>query len=150
MAASRAARASIWGELFGVPHSFVIEKERATLRDWYVIAGQAAPAPHFAHLEACAALRTVLVTVPRASRSSEHFPVGFDLHLLLMDTTFPIQRHWWYKSGTVNCPGLTESRRFSAAPPANKKNPPPPSRPLQSCKLLSSGVQPLYGNMQLL
>ena len=29
-----------------------------------------------------AALRIVLVTVPRVSRSCEHFPDGFDLHLL--------------------------------------------------------------------
>ena len=30
----------------------------------------------------CAALRIVLVTVPRVSRFCEHFPDGFDLHLL--------------------------------------------------------------------
>ena len=30
----------------------------------------------------CAALRIVLVTVPRVSRSCEHCPDGFDLHLL--------------------------------------------------------------------
>jgi len=36
----------------------------------------------FAHPEGCAALRIVLVTVPRVSRSCEHFPDGFDLHLL--------------------------------------------------------------------
>jgi len=54
------------------------------LRDWYFIAEQPAPAPHLAHPEGCAALRIVLVTVPRVSRSCEHFPDGFDLHLLLM------------------------------------------------------------------
>ena len=42
-------------------------------RDWYVIAEQPAPAPHLAHPEGCAALRIVLVTVPRVSRSCEHF-----------------------------------------------------------------------------
>ena len=56
----------------------------------YYIAEQPAPAPHFAHPEECAALRKpyalckpyVLVTVPRVSRVCEHFPDGFDLHLL--------------------------------------------------------------------
>ena len=42
-------------------------------RDWYFAAGQPAPAPHLAHPERCAsgwaALRTVLVTVHRVSRS---------------------------------------------------------------------------------
>jgi len=54
----------------------------AIARDWYFIAEQPAPAPHLAHPEGCAALRIVLVTVPRVSRSCEHFPDGFDLHLL--------------------------------------------------------------------
>ena len=54
-------------------------------RDWYFIAEQPAPAPHLAQPEGCAALRIVLVTVPRASRSCEHFPDGFDLHLLQAD-----------------------------------------------------------------
>ena len=56
-------------------------------RDWYFIAEQPAPAPHLAHPEhpeGCAALRVVLVTVPRVSRSCELFPDGFDLHLLLL------------------------------------------------------------------
>jgi hypothetical protein len=48
----------------------------------YFIAAQTAPAPHLAHLKGCAALRIVLVTVPRVSRSCERFPDGFDLHLL--------------------------------------------------------------------
>ena len=39
-------------------------------------------APHLAHPEGCAALRIVLVTVPRVNRSCEHFPDGSDLHLL--------------------------------------------------------------------
>ena len=41
-------------------------------RDWCFIAEQPAPAPHLAHPEGCAALRIVLVTVPRVSRSCEH------------------------------------------------------------------------------
>ena len=40
------------------------------------VAEQSAPAPHRAHPEGCAALRIVLVTVPRVSRSCEHFPDG--------------------------------------------------------------------------
>jgi len=46
-------------------------------RDWYCIADQPAPAPHLAHPERCAALRIVLVTVPRVSRSCEHLPCPF-------------------------------------------------------------------------
>ena len=46
------------------------------------IAEQPALAPHLAHLGGCAALGIVLVTVPRVSRSCEHFPIGFDPHLL--------------------------------------------------------------------
>ena len=46
---------------------------------WYCIAERPVPALHLAHPERCAALRIVLVTL---SRSCEHFPVGFDLHLL--------------------------------------------------------------------
>ena len=41
-------------------------------RDWYVIAEQPAPAPHLAHPERCAALRIVLVTVPRFSTFRMH------------------------------------------------------------------------------
>ena len=51
-------------------------------RDWCFIAEQPVPAPHLAHPEGCAALRIVLVTVPRVSRSCEHSPDGFDLPLL--------------------------------------------------------------------
>ena len=47
-----------------------------------VIAEQPAPVPHLAHQEGYAALRIVLFTMPRVSRSCEHFPDGFDLHLL--------------------------------------------------------------------
>jgi len=53
-------------------------------RDWYFIAEQPVPALHLAHLEGCAALRIVLVTVPRVCRSCDHFPDGFDLHLVPM------------------------------------------------------------------
>ena len=38
--------------------------------------------PHLAHPEGCAALRIVLVAVPRVSRSCKHFPDGFNLHFL--------------------------------------------------------------------
>ena len=41
-----------------------------------------ASAPHLAHPEGCAAVRIVLVTVPRVSHTREHFPVRFDLRLL--------------------------------------------------------------------
>ena len=51
-------------------------------RDLYFIAEQPAPVPHLAHPEGCAALRIVPVTVPRVSRTCEHFPDGFDLPLL--------------------------------------------------------------------
>ena len=47
-------------------------------RDWYFIAEQPAPAPHFAHSGGCAALRIVLGTVPRVSRSRQHFPNGYE------------------------------------------------------------------------
>ena len=53
-------------------------------RDWYVIAEKPAPAPHFAHPEECAALRIVLVAVPRVSRSCEHFPDGFDAQQVIV------------------------------------------------------------------
>ena len=50
--------------------------------DWHFIAEQPVPAPRRAHPEGSVALRIVLVTVPRVSHSCEHFPDGFDLHLL--------------------------------------------------------------------
>ena len=68
-------------------HSLVLLLKRRVVRpdlhwrDWYSITEQAL-APHFAHLEECAALRIVLATVPYVSRSCEHFPDEFDLHLL--------------------------------------------------------------------
>ena len=54
--------------------------------DWYLIAEQPALTPHLAHPERCAALRIVLLPVPCVSRSCEHFPDGFDLHLLRTGT----------------------------------------------------------------
>ena len=50
--------------------------------DRYFIAEQPAPAPHLAYPKGCAALHIVIDTVPRVSRSCEHFSNGFDLHLL--------------------------------------------------------------------
>ena len=50
--------------------------------DWYFIAEWPTQAPHLARPEGCSALRIVPVTVPRVSRSCEHFPDGFDVHLL--------------------------------------------------------------------
>ena len=55
---------------------------RRLQRDLYFIAEQVALAPHLAHPEGCAALRIVLVAVPRVSRSCQHFPDSFDVHLL--------------------------------------------------------------------
>ena len=51
-------------------------------RNWYRIAEQPAPAPRLAHPEGCAALRSVLVAVPRVSRFCKRFPDEFELHLL--------------------------------------------------------------------
>ena len=51
-------------------------------RYWFFIAVQPESVRHHAYPEGCAALRIVLVTVPRVSRSCELFPDGFDLHLL--------------------------------------------------------------------
>ena len=48
-----------------LPHRTLVVLQR----DWYFIAEQLAPAPHLAHPEGCTALRIVLVTVPRVSRS---------------------------------------------------------------------------------
>jgi hypothetical protein len=47
----------------------------------FFIAELQTPAPHLAHPEGCTALRIVLVTVPLVSRSCEHLPDGFGLHL---------------------------------------------------------------------
>ena len=58
-------------------------------RDWYFGAEHPAPAPHLAYPEGCAALRIVLVAVPRVSRFCEHFPDGFDLHLLRRGARIP-------------------------------------------------------------
>ena len=67
-------------DLFNIRHG----PSRSTAsRDWYFMAEQPAPAPHLAHPGGCAALSIVLVTVLRVSGSCEHFPDGFDLHILL-------------------------------------------------------------------
>jgi hypothetical protein len=58
-----------------------------TCRDWYFIAEQPAPEPHLAHPEGYAALRIVLVTVPRVGRSCKPFQDGFDGHLLHLTYT---------------------------------------------------------------
>ena len=51
---------------------------------------QPAPAPRLAPSEGYAALRIVLVTVPRVSRSCEHSPDGFDLHLYAIPATLVV------------------------------------------------------------
>ena len=52
-----------------ISHVSIIRLHFAAHRDWYSIAEQRVPAPHLAHPERRAALRIVLVTVPRFSRS---------------------------------------------------------------------------------
>ena len=47
------------------------ERNRASQRNWYLIAEQPVPVLHLAHPEGFVALRIVLVTVPRVSRSCE-------------------------------------------------------------------------------
>ena len=47
------------------------------------------------HPEGCAAPRIVLVTVPRVSRSCEHVPDGFDLHLLPREENCPLSHRPW-------------------------------------------------------
>ena len=51
-------------------------EEKLTFGDPFLDSGVV---QHLAHPEGCAALRIVLVTAPRVSRSCEHFPDGFDL-----------------------------------------------------------------------
>ena len=50
-----------------------VEYQDLHARNWYSIAEHPATEPHLAHPEVCAALRIELVTVPRVSRSCEHF-----------------------------------------------------------------------------
>ena len=64
----------------------------AKMRGWYFFAEQPAPAPHLTHPKRFAALRIVLVTAPRVSRSCEHFPDGFDLHLLRANMTCSVAK----------------------------------------------------------
>ena len=75
----------------GAPTTYVVKHLNA--RDCYFIAEQPAPAPHLAYPEGCAGLRNVLITVPRVSRSCEHFPDGFDLHLLQSERHKPRVPH---------------------------------------------------------
>jgi len=71
----------------------VVECHLAGLqRDLCFIAEQPGPAPHLAHPEGCAALRIVLVTASRVSRSCEHFPNGFDLVILRVLSPHTITR----------------------------------------------------------
>ena len=73
------------------------------MRDWYFIAEQPAPAPHLAHLEACAALRIVLLTVPRVSLDLEPVTLSvetppereFFIDNLLVRIHFIIVVIWW-------------------------------------------------------
>ena len=84
-------------------------------RGWCLIAEQPAPAPHLAYPAGCAALRIVLVTVPRVSRSCEHFPDGFDLHLLRLLPTTPNRGG---KSSFQTALICTTRRRIPASPSA--------------------------------
>jgi len=102
------------------------------MRDWYFIAEQPAPAPHLAHLEACAALRIVLVTVPHVSRSCEHFPDGFDPHLLqiceeALQTRVGTPKGFGRKHAPPlnGPPPLFRSCGDGAPPPPHEWNPPP-------------------------
>ena len=54
-------------------------------KDLYFIAEQPPPTPRCAHPERCAALRIVLVNVPRVSHSCQHFLDGFEPHLLYLE-----------------------------------------------------------------
>ena len=61
-----------------------------------------APAPHLAHLEGCASLRIMLVTVPCLCCSCEHFPDRFDLNLIQLNRNQTKQVHlvlrrWTYR-----------------------------------------------------
>ena len=72
----------LWGPTGGVflMSEVPLQIKGGPIQRLVLSAEQPAPAPH---LEcACAALRIVLVTVPRVGRSGEHFPNGFDLRLL--------------------------------------------------------------------
>ena len=74
-----------WGAGFGVEGIGDTDTStggKDTSSDLSCIAEQAAPVPHLANPEGCAALRIVLVTVTRARHCCEHFPDGFDLHFL--------------------------------------------------------------------
>ena len=61
-----------------------IRRYEITKRDWCVGAEQLAPEPDLAHLEGCAALRIVLVSVPRVTALASTRPAtqrsGFRFH----------------------------------------------------------------------
>jgi len=71
-----------------------------SLRDWHFIAEPSAPASHLAHPGGCAALRIVLVTVPRVSRSCKIFSESLSLR--------------W----RVCCPARRPPRVHGSAPPS--------------------------------
>ena len=73
---------------------------RNLYRDWYSIAEKPAPALHLAHPEGCAALRILLVAVPRVRHSFEHFSDGFDLHLLQTED-LQVPPALWFRIGWV-------------------------------------------------
>ena len=85
-------------------------------RDWKCTS-EPAPAPHLEHPEGCAALRIVLITVPRVSRSCEHFPDGFDLHLQQ-----PVPFTHWSRSSTR---GLSDRIPLLNMGPQRQYTPPP-------------------------
>ena len=107
-------------------------------RDWYFVAEQPAPAPHLARPEGCAAL----VTVPRVSRICEHFPDGFDLHLLgeqrpprvrvplththtqaneRQQVTSPSAHRKYVKAAKIACPTYTHTHRDTGEVTQDKK-----------------------------
>jgi len=98
----RASGFMVQGEGFAQRMS---QRPCAPERDWYFIAEQPAPAPHLAHPEGCA-LR--IVTVPRVSRSCEHFPDGFDLIVpstLDAQVVFPVVWDSNFRRSVAACRG---------------------------------------------
>ena len=93
------------------------------MKNWCFIAEKPAPAPHLAHPEGCAALRIVLVTVHRVSRSCEHFPDGFDLPLLQGGEGLTASRHVRIDREGVRDTDDPESMRVGQVPPAWSKVP---------------------------
>ena len=73
------------GVLLECPRSLQFFRNFLSARNQKKNAEESVTAPHLAHPEGCAALRIVLVAVPRISRSREHFPGGFDQRLLYFE-----------------------------------------------------------------